>query len=59
MTLQTGQEIMKIHILPNISKSEGNHAKSTGQLKNIMWQIFSIENNAENKEARLVPGLAL
>ena len=36
MTLQTGQEIMKIHILPNISKSEGNHAKSTGQLKNIM-----------------------
>ena len=53
------QQIMKIHILPNISRSEGNHAKNIGQLKNITWQIFSFENNAENKEARLAPGLAL
>ena len=43
MTSQTGQQIIIIHILPNISRSKGNHAIKFGQLikyrvKNIVFQ---------------------
>ena len=33
MTSQTGSQIITIHILPNISKSEGNQAKKLSRLK--------------------------
>ena len=33
MTSQTGSQIITIHILPNISKSEGNQAMKLGRLK--------------------------
>ena len=39
MTLQTGQQIMIILILPNISRSKSNQAMKLGQL---------IENNMRN-----------
>ena len=32
MTSQDGQQIIKIYILPNISRSEGNQAMEFGQL---------------------------
>ena len=32
MTSQTGQQVIAIHILPNISRSNGNQAKKFGQL---------------------------
>ena len=32
MASQTGQQIMKIHMLPNISRSKGNQAMKFGQL---------------------------
>ena len=43
MTSQTGQQIIIIHVLPNISRSKGNHAIKFGQLinyrvKNIVFQ---------------------
>ena len=33
MTSQTGSQIITIHILPDISKSEGNQAMKLGRLK--------------------------
>ena len=43
MTPQTGQQIIKAHILPNISRSKSNQAMEFGQLikysvKNIFLQ---------------------
>ena len=43
MKLQTGQQIIKIHILLNISKSKDNQAMKFGQLieynvTNTMWR---------------------
>ena len=32
MTSQAGQQIITIHILPNISRSEGNQTMKFGQL---------------------------
>ena len=32
MTLQTGQQTITIHILPNISRSKNNQTKKNGQL---------------------------
>ena len=44
MTPQTGQQIIKIHILSNISRSKGNRAIKYGQLikfsqRNIFLQM--------------------
>ena len=41
MTSQIKQQIMAIHILPNISRSEGNQAMKLGQLmKDTVRNIF-------------------
>ena len=41
MTSQTGQQIITIHALPNISRSKGNQAMKFGQLiKYSMINIF-------------------
>ena len=41
MTLQTGQRIIALHILPNISRIKGNQAMKFGQLiKCNMRNIF-------------------
>ena len=44
MTSQTGQQIITIHILPNIAKSKGNQAIKLGQL--------IIEHNMKNSFAQ-------
>ena len=41
MTLQTGKKIVKLHILPSISRSQGNYTMKFGQLiENNMRNIF-------------------
>ena len=41
MTSQPGEQVMSIHILPNISKSKGNQTIKFGQLlENNMRNIF-------------------
>ena len=56
MTSQTGQQIITIHILPNISTSKGNQGIKCGQLiKYKVRYIFVI--HAENEAGRLVPNL--
>ena len=40
MTSQTGQQIINIHTLPNISRSEGNQAMKFGQL--IKYNVRNI-----------------
>ena len=40
MTPQTGQQIIKGHILPNISRSKGNQAMEFGQL--IKYSVRNI-----------------
>ena len=44
MTSQTEQEIITIHILPNISKSKGNKTIKFGQLKKILWDKYFSSN---------------
>ena len=44
MTSQTGQQILRIHIWPSISKSKGNQAMKFGQIiKYIMKNTFSLK----------------
>ena len=52
ITSQTGQQIITIQILPNISRSKDNKTMKFGQ--SIFPQI-----NAENKLGRLAPDLSL
>ena len=40
MTSQAGQQILAMHILPNISRSEGNQATKFGQL--IKYSVVNI-----------------
>ena len=58
MTSQAGQQVITIHMLPNISRSKGNQATKFGQLieYNVSNNVrnFFFENYAED-EARLVP----
>ena len=55
MTSQTGQQLITIDILPNISKSKGNQAMKFGHL--TAWEIFFFINYAEEQAIRLVPDL--
>ena len=57
MTSQTGQQLITIDILPNISKSKGNQAMKFGHL--TAWEIFFFINYAEEQAIRLVPDLFL
>ena len=48
MMSQTGQIIVSIHILPNISRSKGNHAMKSGQLIELnMRNIFLGKSHAK------------
>ena len=51
MTSQTGQQIITMHIIPNISRRKGNQAMKFGQL--IKY------NHAQNEAVRLVQDLFL
>ena len=55
MTSQTGQQIITIHRLPNITRSKSNQAINFGQLIKYIVKIFFIKNHTENEAVRLVP----
>ena len=57
MTLHIGQQIIAVHILPNISWSKDNQVMRFGQLIEYYIKIFFLKYHAENKTERLVPDL--
>ena len=58
MTSQTGQQIITVHILSNISRSKVNQAVKFGQLKELDMR-FSLKNHTQNALEKLVSGLLL
>ena len=54
MTSQTGQEIITIHILPNISRSKANQTMKFGQLKEYNMASIFLEKSFDVIE-KLVP----
>ena len=59
MTSNTGQQIITIHILPNISKSKENQAMKFGQIMKYSMRNISLINHVKNDVGRLVPDLLL
>ena len=57
MTSQTGQKIITIHILPNVSRNKGNQTINVGQLIEYNLGNIFLQNHAENEAGRLVPDL--
>ena len=55
MTSQTGEQTIKIHILPNISWSKGNQTLKFGELIKYNKRNIFFKNSAENEAGRLVP----
>ena len=49
MTPQAGLQTIPIHILPNISQSEGNQEMKFGQLIEHNKEIYFFKNYAENE----------
>ena len=59
MTSQCGQQMITIHILPNISRNKDNQAMKFGQFIEYNKKIFFFKNHTENKSGILVPDLFL
>ena len=58
MTLLTGQQIITIYILLNVSRSKDNQKMKFGQLVGYnVRNIFFFKNHAESEKGRLVPDL--
>ena len=57
MAAQTGEQIIAIHVLPNIPKSKGSPAMNFGQLTKFNMRKIFFKTHAENEAGRLVPGL--
>ena len=58
MASQTGQQIIAIHILPNIARSKTNQAmKFYHLIEYIIWKIFFFKNYKEKEAKRLIPDL--
>ena len=55
MTSQTGQEMIRIHKLSNISRSKGNQAMNFGQLIRYNVRNTFLQNHPENVTGRLFP----
>ena len=47
-TLQSGQQIIAIHILPNISRRKGNQAIKFGQIIEPNMSNFFLEKSCRN-----------
>ena len=45
MTSQSGEQSIAIHVLPNISRSKGNHAMKSGQLIEYHMRNIFLENS--------------
>ena len=59
MTSQTGQQIITIHILPNVSRSKGNQEMKLGQIIKYNMRSISLQKTFKNGVGRLVPDLFL
>ena len=59
MTSQTGQQIITIQILPNISRSKENQEMKSVQLIKLCVKNIFFKSHAKNEVARLVPNLFL
>ena len=59
MTSQPGYLTIKIHILPNISRSKGNQTLKFCQLIEYYKRDNFFKNHEENEAGRLVPELFL
>ena len=61
MSSQAGQQIITIHILPNMSKSKGNQAIKYKQLieYNVTNMNITFQNHVENEARRLALDLFL
>ena len=59
MTPQTGQQVIRTHIWPNISRHKGNKAIKLTQLKNITWDILFLKNHTEKEAERLLSNHSL
>ena len=55
MTSQTGQQILKMHILPNISRSKENQAMKFDQLKKCSMRNIFLQKSNEIEIEWLVP----
>ena len=55
MTSQTGQQIITIHILPNISRNKGNQTIKFCQLIEYNKRNIIFKNHGENEAGRPVP----
>ena len=53
MASQTGQQIITIHILPDISRSKGNQGMKYGQLIKHSMKIFFCKIHTKNELGRL------
>ena len=54
MTSQTGQQIMAVHILPNISRSKGNQKMKFCQLMEYKTRIIFLKYRTPNVVKKLV-----
>ena len=59
MTSQTGQQIIRIHILPNISRSKDNPTMTFGQIKKYSMSNIFVKKHAKHEVKKLVPDLFL
>ena len=59
MTPHTGNQIIIIHIFPNILRSKSNHTMKFSQLIDTTGEIVFFKNHAGNTTGRLVPDLIL
>ena len=55
MASQTGQQIITIHIFPNILRSKCNQAMKFGQLTGYNMRNIFLENLKKNVMEKLVP----
>ena len=49
------EQIITMHLLPNISRSKDNPAMMFGHLKDLKWEIVFFKNLAEYEEESLIP----
>ena len=59
MTAQPGLQTIAIHILPNISQSNGNQTMKFGQLIESSKRNIFLQKLCQNEAVRLVPDLFL
>ena len=59
MTLETGKQIIIIHILPNILRSKGNQTTKFGQAIECNKRNVFLRKSYRNEVGRLFPDLFL